>query len=57
MRVVGFPNFWDGHFLMFHYLQDCRDKGHHGAMLAARGKGKSLSGASLLTKRILLGES
>lgn len=31
--------------------------GHHAAELASRGKGKSLSGAALLTKRFLLGEN
>ena len=56
-RVIDFPNFWDGHFLMYHYLYKGRLEGHHAAMLASRGKGKSYSGAGLLTKRFELGES
>lgn len=57
IRVVDFPNFWDGHFLVTHYLQDARQKGRHAAELASRGKGKSFLGAALLTKRFVLGES
>jgi len=57
MRVVDFPDFWDGHFLMYRYLADARRNGRHGAMLAARGKGKSYSGAAMLAKRFILGES
>lgn len=57
IRTIGFPDFWDGHFFMFNYLNECRRMGHHGAMLSSRGKGKSYSGASLLAKRFILGES
>lgn len=57
IRVVDFPNFWDGHFLITYYLQMARNEGHHAAELASRGKGKSFLGAALLTKRFLLGES
>ena len=56
-RVIDFPNFWDGHFLIGHYLQRARQEGHHAAELASRGKGKSYWGASMLTKRFELGES
>lgn len=57
IRTVDFPNFWDGHYLMNLYLDDCRKHGHHGAMLAKRGVGKSFSGAAMLAKRFILGES
>lgn len=56
IRVVAFPDFWDGHFLVTHYLQEARRTGHHAAELASRGKGKSFLGASLLAKRFILGE-
>ena len=42
IRVVDFPNFWDGHFLVDHYLYRARLEGHHAAMLSSRGKGKAL---------------
>lgn len=57
IRVVDFPNFWDGHFLSNHYLYKARQEGHHAAMLSSRGKGKSYSGAAMLAKRFILGES
>jgi len=57
IRVVDFPNFWDGHLLVTHYLYAARQAGHHAAELASRGKGKSFLGAALLAKRFILGES
>lgn len=57
IRVIDFPNFWDGHWLVTQYLQEARQKGHHAAMLSKRGAGKSFLGAALLAKRFLLGES
>jgi len=54
---VDFPDFWDGHLLVTHYLYAARQAGHHAAELASRGKGKSFLGAALLTKRFILGES
>lgn len=56
-RVLDFPKVWDGHYYKFHYINMARTNGHHGAELASRGKGKSYSGASLLAKRFILGES
>ena len=56
-RVLDFPKVWDGHYYKFHYINIARLNGHHGAELASRGKGKSYSGASLLAKRFILGES
>jgi len=55
-RKVGFPRVWDGHYLMFHYLNRARGNGKHGFILASRSKGKSLSVASMLGKRFVLGE-
>ena len=39
IRVIDFPNFWDGHYYKFHYLNQCRSKGKHAMELASRGKG------------------
>ena len=55
-RVIGFPRVWEGHYLKFHYLEQARNAGHHAAELASRGKGKSQCGASMLAKRIIMGE-
>jgi hypothetical protein len=41
IRTIGFPRFWDGHYYMSHYLQQCREEGHHAATLAKRGAGKA----------------
>lgn len=56
-RIIGFPHVWEGHYYLFHYLQQARNNGHHAFMLARRGAGKSFSAASLLAKRFVLGES
>lgn len=57
IRRVSMPSVWDGHYLLFHYLNQARDAGEHATMLSARGKGKSYIGASLLAKRFELGET
>lgn len=56
-RVVGFPRFWEGHYYLFHYLQQARESGKHAFQLASRARGKSFIGAGMLAKRFLLGES
>lgn len=57
MRTVRHPRFWDGQFLIFHYVYQSRLHGHHSAYLASRGKGKTSSAASMLDKRYTIGES
>lgn len=56
-RVWDFPEFWEGHYYKFHYIEQARNNGHHGAEVASRAKGKSFSLASMLAKRFILGES
>lgn len=56
-RVIDFPNVWEGHYYLFHYLEQARESGHHACMLAARGKGKSYTSAARIAKRFILGES
>ena len=41
IRTIDFPKFWDGHYYKSHYLNQCRNEGHHAAELASRGKGKA----------------
>ena len=57
LRVIDFPSVWEGHYLLFHYLNIARESGHHAMELARRGAGKSYGGAALLAKRFILGES
>lgn len=57
IRTLGFPEFYDGNYYRFHYLNQCRNEGRHAMELAKRGAGKSLSAACMLAKRFILGES
>ena len=41
MRATMHPKFWDGQFLSTHYILQARQKKHHAAYLASRGKGKA----------------
>nr|UCS96235.1 MAG: terminase large subunit [Caudoviricetes sp.] len=56
-RIEGLPEVWEGIYLRFHYIDQARKKGLHGAELASRGKGKSFSLASILTHNFVLGEN
>lgn len=57
MRATRHPKFWDGQFLVSHYVLQSRMNKHHSAYLASRGKGKTSYGAAILSKRFILGES
>lgn len=57
MRVIKFPRFWDGQWIVSHYFQHARLYGHHALELASRGKGKTTLGAAMLAKRFILGET
>ena len=57
MRTVAHPRFWDGQFLMSHYLNQGRQHGHHAAALASRGRGKTSFGGGLLARRCIIGET
>ena len=41
IRVVDFPDFLEGQWLRFMYIQHARDNAKHGSELASRGKGKA----------------
>lgn len=56
-RVIDFPRMWEGHYYKYHYLDQARKNGKHAAELARRGAGKSLTVASMMAKRFVLGES
>ncbi len=57
MRTVAHPRFWDGQFLMSHYLNMGRLHGHHASALASRGRGKTSFGGGLLARRCIIGET
>lgn len=56
MRTTKHPKFWDGQFLSTHYILQARQKKHHAAYLASRGKGKTTVGGGMLAKRFIIGE-
>lgn len=56
-RTIDFPDVWEGHYYLSHYIEQARNNGHHVFMLASRGKGKSYYGAARIAKRFILGES
>ena len=49
-RVLGFPNFWDGDYDFFHYIEQAEINGRHAMLGGSRGKGKSLKSASMCVR-------
>jgi hypothetical protein len=49
-RVLGFPDFWDGDYKFFWYIEDAEKNGEHGILGGSRGKGKSLKSASMCVR-------
>jgi hypothetical protein len=49
-RIEEFPNFWDGDYEFFHYLEEAENSGNHAMLLGSRGKGKSYKGGSMLCR-------
>jgi len=56
-RVQGLPDFYDGDYLFFHYLDRARDNGSHTVTLKKRGAGYSLKGGGKMGRNFILGES
>ena len=62
-RIEDFPEFWEGIYWRFHYMEQAAngglynnfEGGEHCAELASRGKGKSFSLASILSHDFILG--
>lgn len=57
VQVEDFPDFWEGIYYRFHYLDQARHSGKHAMELARRGAGKSYALASILAHMLLLGEN
>lgn len=56
IRIVDFPDFLEGQWLKFMYIDQARKNAKHGSELAKRGAGKSYCAAGILARRFLLGE-
>lgn len=57
VRIEEFPDFWEGIYYRFHYLDQARHAGKHGMELARRGCSKSYSLASIMSHNLILGEN
>ena len=53
-RVEGFPNFWDGDFWYYKYIDDAERGGKFGTVLKVRGVGSSFKNASKPTRNYFL---
>ena len=56
-RVEGFPETWEGVYLVFHYLDQARKAGKHAIELARRGASKSYSLAAIMSHNLIVGEN
>ncbi len=57
LRVEDFPDFWEGIYYRFHYIDQARIRGKHCMELARRGCSKSFSLASMMSHNLILGEN
>lgn len=57
VRVESFPDFWEGIYYRYHYLDQARHHGKHAQELARRGCSKSYSLASIMSHNLILGEN
>lgn len=63
-RVIDFPEFWEGIYYRYHYIEQAQhgglygeEGGKHGCEISSRGKSKSLTMAAIMAKYFVLGES
>ncbi len=56
-RVKAFPYVYDGDYLFFHYVEQCRVRGMHGANLKRRGCGYSVKASTMMAKNFILGDT
>lgn len=53
-RVYDFPDFFDGDYLYFHYLEQAEEAGQHGSVLKTRGRGFSFKGGAMIGRNMEL---
>lgn len=63
-RVIDFPEFWEGIYYRFHYIEQAQNGGifdqsggRNGCEISSRSKSKSLCMAAIMAKYFILGES
>lgn len=63
-RVIDFPEFWEGIYYRFHYIEQAQNGGlfdetggNNGCEISSRSKSKSLTMAAIMAKYFVLGES
>jgi hypothetical protein len=49
-RVEGFPDYYDGHYRYYHYLEDAEKRGEHASVIKSRTKGFSFMGAGMMNR-------
>ena len=49
-RIEGFPDFYDGHYRLYHYYNDAEISGQHGSVIKSRTKGFSFMGAGMMNR-------
>ena len=57
VRIEALPDFWEGIYYRFHYIDQARRNGKHGMELSRRGSSKSYTLASLMAHNLILGEN
>ena len=56
-RLEGFAYVYDADYWFFHYVEQCRAAGMHGANLKRRGCGYSVKASNMLAKNFILGDT
>lgn len=56
VRTESFPDFWEGIYYRFHYIDQARKNSKHAMELARRGASKSYTLASIMARNLILGE-
>lgn len=56
-RKREFPDFYDGSYLYFHYIQQAKESGKHAGLLKRRGIGFSYTAGSDLARILILGNT
>tara|TARA_R110002020_G_scaffold200054_2_gene402085 strand:- start:4153 stop:6513 length:2361 start_codon:yes stop_codon:yes gene_type:complete len=56
-RLEGFAYVYDADYWFFHYVEQCRVRGMHGANLKRRGCGYSVKASNMLAKNFVLGDT
>lgn len=56
-RLEGFAYVYDADYWFFHYCEQARAQGKHGANLKRRGCGYSVKASNMLSKNFILGDS